>query len=124
MKENGGNGKMVVKRGGMGGTGGKWGEMGGNGGKWGIVGNCQKHFVGNVKKCVKLAGKGRKIGGTWDILGQVSRFSKPHFPHLSTAWAPFPQVPLMNLASQTSRLENMGFGDWPTLTDWSASADG
>ena len=56
VKANGGNGKM----------GGEWGEMEGNGGEWGIVRNCQKYVAGNVEKCVKFVGNGRRVGTTWD----------------------------------------------------------
>ena len=110
----------------MGGNGGKWGEMGGNGGnggKWGKmknVGKLPKMHCGECrKKCVKLVGNGRKIREKWDNLGQISQF-----PHCSTTSPPLPQVPLINFASRTGRLEKWEFRDCPTLADFSATADG
>ena len=53
-RKNGGNGKMVAKR----------GKMGGNRGKWGIVRNCQKYIPGNVENTIEIGWMelGEKIG--------------------------------------------------------------
>ena len=110
MEKWGEMGGIGGKWGEMGGIGGKWGEMGGIGGKWEIAKNT---LWGVQKNCVKLVGNGRKIGEKWDNLGQIS-----HFPHFSTTLPPFPPIPLMNFASQTTRLGKWEFRDWPTLADF------
>ena len=116
-------GKMVAKwrrMGGNGENGGKWGEMGENGELWETAIYTLREMH---KKCVRLLGNGRKIGEEWDNLGQISHFSQSHFPSFSTASPAFPQVPLMNFASRTSRLEKWEFRDWPTFADFSATAN-
>ena len=95
--------------------------MGGNGGLWEIAKNTLWEVY---KKGVQLVINGREIGERWDSLGQNSHFCQSHFPRFFTASAPFPQRPLMNFASQTSRLEKWKFWDWPISADICASADG
>ena len=105
-RKNGENGKMAAKWGKMGGD---WGEVG----EMGETGNNEKlpkiHSRKCRKRCVKLVGNGRKIGVKWDNLGHIPHFTQSQFSHFSTALPPFPQDPLMNFASRTSRLEKWKF---------------
>ena len=103
---------------------GKWGEMGGNRGKWGEMGNRGKLPKIHSGEGGKMREIGRKREENWRKMAQISHFSQSHFPCFSTTSPPFPQIPLMNFASRTRRLEAWEFRDRPTSADFSASADG